>query len=269
MTKKLIVGGLILVACLWVAKRTHFCSYANTIIAKGREQLRQEIPRDLEIARVKNEIQRLDQDYQALLGPIAEKKAAVRRMQDNVDAARVNLSDRRAALLALTNAIEAKERLITFQNGQYSLDQAKVKLARGYADFKKLEVNLATQEKLLDAERQNLAATLEQLGKLVDQKRAFEIEVAQAEADEAVLQVQSIGSPLKTDDSRVADIASSLKEIRERQDAHRERILLQQTYGSKIGDAVPSAPTITDLHAIRNDLEGRASPSSKVAQAPQ
>jgi chromosome segregation ATPase len=266
MTKKLVVGGLILVACLFVAKKTNFCSYASTIIASGRDRLRSEIPRELEIARVRNEIQRLDRDYANLLGPIAEKKAAVRRLENEVSTAKASLEERREALKALTNAIDSKEKEIAYLGSNYNLGQAKVRLAKDFATFRKLEVNLDTQEKLLGAQRQNLAATIDQLGKLVDQKREFEIAQAELEANEEMLKATAILHPLKTDDSHVADIANSQKEIRQAQEVERERRALEQQYGSKIGDAQPPVVPVGDLSAIRDHLEGRTTPATKVAQ---
>jgi len=267
MCKKLVVGGLILVACLWVAKRTNFVSYAGTIIANGRDRLRQEIPRDLELARVRNEIKNLDRDYQALLGPIAERKVAVRRLEGEVSSAKANLTERREGLLALTSAVESKEKEIAYQGGNYNLAQAKVKLAQDFSLFRRMEVNLATQEKLLDAQRKNLSATLDQLGKLVNQKREFEITLAQLEAQEAVLAVDRCQSPLQTDEGRVADISNTLKEIQQAQEIEQAGRELQSQYGSKISDAQPPVPSVGDLSVIRDHLEGRVTtPATKVAQ---
>ena len=78
MTKKLVIAGIIVVAALWVAKKTHFMSYAATCIAHGKESVRQHIPRDLELARIRNEIKQLDRDYTDLFDPIAEKKVSVK-----------------------------------------------------------------------------------------------------------------------------------------------------------------------------------------------
>jgi chromosome segregation ATPase len=267
MTKKLIVGGLVLVACLWAVKKTHFMSYAGTIIASGRDSLRNQIPRELEIARVQNEIQRLDRDYQGLLGPIAEKKAAVRRLEKEIDVAKAKLSDRRESLLALTSAIDSKEKEIAYNGSAFTLAQAKVQLAKDFALFKKLEVNVTTQQKLLDAQRQNLNATIEQLGKLVDQKREFEIALAQIQADEEMLRVTQITTPLPTDEGRVADIANTLNQLRQAQDVERERRILEQQYGTKVGDAQPQVPPVGDLTAVRDYLEGHGTAANtKVAQ---
>jgi hypothetical protein len=266
MTKKLIVGGLILVACLWIAKKTNFCSYAGTIISSAKDRIRGEIPRELELARVKHEIQALDRDYQNLLGPIAEQKVEVRRLETEVTNGRANLSERREALLALTTAVENKETSISYHNSTYNLDQARVKMAKEFAEFKRIEVNLSTREKLLEAQRKNLSATLDQLGKLVTQKREFEIRLAQLEAEEALLQAQGTVTPLKTDDTRVADIENTLKQIERDQAVQIEKMKMQATFGTSTNDAPAQTPAVGNPGEIRSYLQGNTTKTEKVAQ---
>jgi chromosome segregation ATPase len=266
LTKRLIVGGLIVVACVWMARKTHVMSYATTLIAQGKDRMDQAIPRELEIARVKNEIQSLDRDYQALLGPIAEKKAAVRRLEKEIVVAKENLDGRGKALLALTDAVESKEKEIAYLGNNYTLSQAKVRLAKDYASFKKAKVNLETQQKLLDAESQNLSATIDQLQKLVEQKREFEIAIAKIEAEEAVLRAQGVSSPLKADDGRVADLSNSIKNLLHAQEVERERRLMALQFGENIGEAAGPVVDVGNLAAIRDDLQGKTNTTTKVAQ---
>jgi len=267
MTKKLVVAGIIVVACLWVAKKTQFISYAGTMIAQGKANLHRQIPIDLQLARVRNEIKQLDKDYQALLGPIAEKKVAVKNLETEVVTGKDNLAARREALVALTKSIQDKETLISYQGSNYNLDQARVKLAQDFTDFKKKEIHLATKEKLLNAERTNLTATFDQLDKLVSQKREFEIKLAELEAEVEMLRARSTTCPLPTDDGRVADIANSLKEIEQALKVQTTTIELQQHYGTKIGDAQPSVQPVTDLNTVLDHLQGKAAtPGAKVAQ---
>jgi len=266
MTKKLVIAGVILVGCLWVAKKTQFLSYAGTMIANGKAGLHKQIPIDLQLARVRNEIKQLDKDYQALLGPIAEKKVAVKTLETEVVTGKENLVARRDALMTLTKAIQEKETQINYLGSNYNLDQAKVKLAQDFADFKKKEIHLAIKEKFLDAERKNLTATLDQLDKLVTQKREFEIKLAELEAELELLRARGTSCPLQTDEGRVADISNSLKEIELALKIRAEEYNLQQHYGSKIGDAQPSVPPVTDLNAVMDHLQGKATPGAKVAQ---
>jgi len=268
MIKKLVIGSVIALACLWVAKKTHVASYASTAFAFGREHVRSQIPRELELARVQHEISQLDRDYQGLLGPIAEKMACIKKLEREIANARVNQQDQREALLSLTKAVEAKETPIVYNGNSISLDRAKVKLAREFATFKKLELNLVTKEKLLEAEVKNLAATRDQLDKLIGQKREFEIRLAQLEAEEATLKVASIQTPLYTDEGRVADINRTLERIAHSQSVEINKHVLQQQYGSKIGDAQPTTVVGTlDLDEIRSYLQGTTETGTKVSQS--
>jgi len=269
MFKKLAIVAVIGLACLWVAKKTHVGSYASTVFAAGKECVRGQIPRDLELARVQHEIQQLDRDYQGLLGPIAEKMAAVKRLEREIATAKANQQEQREELLALTNAVEAKESQVSYHGSTFTTSQAKVKLARDFATFKKLEAHLMSKEKLLDAEIKNLAAVRDQLDKLIGQKREFEIRLAQLEAEEATLKVARIQTPLQTDEGRVADIKRTLDRIEHGQSVEQNQHVLQQQYGSKIADApLPSEQVGTfDLNEIRGYLQGTPENAAKVVQS--
>jgi chromosome segregation ATPase len=268
MFKKITVGVVLALACRWVVRKTELVSYGSTLIARGKESVRKQIPRDLELARAQHEIQQLDRDYRGLLGPIAEKMAAVKRLEREISTAQDNLQLQRDHLLALTQAVETKQTQITCDGNTYSLDHAKVKLARDFATFKKLETHLASKEKLLDAETKNLTATRDQLDKLMTQKREFEIRVAQLDAEEAALKVARIKTPLQSDNGRVASIKKTLDRIEHGQTVEQYQHQLQQQYGTKIGDAQPSVSTTTlDLNEIRDYLEGRATSTAKSGQS--
>jgi hypothetical protein len=267
MFKKLVVVALAVMACVWVAKKTQVCSYASTLVAQGREHIRQQIPRELELARARNEIQNLDRDYQALFGPVAEQIATVKRHEREVTTAQVNLKEQRENLLALTRAVENNVSPVSFGGSDYTLPQAKVKLAREFASFKRQEAHLAAKEKQLEAERISLAATRSQLEALTNQKRDLEVRVEQLAAKEATLNVESVKAPLPTDNGRVAEIERTLKQIEESQEHEVELRAVQAQYGPRIGDAQPAVngqqPSPADLQEIREYLQGQTKTASK------
>src|SRR5215510_8524409 len=82
--KKLVVVGLLVLGGLFVLKKTNLCSYATTLWSNGRAALKKQIPRQFEIDRVRNEIERLDADVRALLTPIAEKQALIQRLERDI-----------------------------------------------------------------------------------------------------------------------------------------------------------------------------------------
>lgn len=267
MTKKLVIAGIALVACAFVAKKTHFCSYAHTMITQGREHVRQQIPRSFELADVSTQIKKLDRDYNNMLGPIAEKKASIKRLEREVAAGQASLAEQREALVALAKAVEAKESQISYQGLTFKLDRATKELSRGWTNYKKLEVTLKTKETLLDAEQQFVAASLDQLDKMVSQKREFETRLAQLQANESIIQASKVSSPVKSDEGRIAEIKNALDQIEQSQAIEKERRLLEQQFGPRIGDALPNVDsTPVDVNAILEHLTGRVSTTTKAAQ---
>jgi len=97
------------------------------------------------IERVRRDIARLDSDIQALLGPIAEKQVAARRLEAEIKTAQANHTQRREDLLALTKKVKAGEDLIRFQDEDYTLQEAKDRLTSDFAFYKDLDASLKSR----------------------------------------------------------------------------------------------------------------------------
>src|SRR6516225_154946 len=100
--KKILVVGVLILGGLWVCKKTNLCSYASTLWAKGQRAVKGQVPRQFELDRIRNEVEKLDNDVRAMLGPIAEKQAAVNRLERQLKTARVEHKRMRESLIALT-----------------------------------------------------------------------------------------------------------------------------------------------------------------------
>jgi len=256
MCKKLIVLGLVAVAGLWMLKKTNFTSYASTLWCNGAAHIHSQVPRDFEIDRVRHQISRLDDDVRNLLSPIAEKMANIKKLDRDVQTARANLKERRANLLALTQAVEAGDPATVVAGEEFTLGQAKSKLAREFATFKRGEAHLQSQEQLLDAQRKNLSVTHEQLSKMMEQKREFEVRLAQLEVQEEHLKLQRITTPIRVDENRIADIKATLDAIEQGQEVDRAKLDLLQQYAGKLTPRTPGNQPAPDVAAIRSYLEG-------------
>jgi septal ring factor EnvC (AmiA/AmiB activator) len=269
MTKKIIVAAVVLFVGFWVVKKTQVCSYACAIFSNGAESVRKQIPRDLELSRVKNEIAHMDRDYQKLLRVIAERMANSKRLTEEISVAEVNRKDLAEKLAALTTAIEDGETPISYKDSKYAtVAKAQARATRELNSLKQLDKTLASKKKMLEAEQRNLDALKDQLDKLVTQKREFEVRVAQLEAADAELQTITIKSPLKTDQGRVAEIKRTLDRIEHDILVDQNLAQLEDQYGSKIDGATPAAqpaPAI-NVQEIKDYLQGKSSTAAKVAQ---
>lgn len=232
-------------------------SYLSTLWSNTQQAVARQVPRGLEIDRVRLQISKLDGDVRGLLGPVAEKMALVKKLEREVGNAQENLKVQREAVVALTREIENGEAVVSVKGTEYTLNQAKTKLGRDFTNLKRGETALKTQEKLLDAHRKNLQFTKDQLNIILDQKREFEVQLAQLEANEAELTVLRQVTPLKVDESRIADIKATLDSIRESQEIETNKRHLEQQWAPILQGQQPTTgarPTTVDLNEVKTYL---------------
>jgi hypothetical protein len=262
--KKFLVIGLLVVGGLWVCKKTHLCSYASTLWNKGRQAVKGEIPRQFELDRIQNEIDKLDNDVRVMLGPIAEKQAALNRMQRDIEAKRVTHKDLRSAVLDLTQKVEAGGQ-VSWDGDTLSPREARARLARLFARFKAVDKNLKIREQVLTAQKRAIQLAKEQLSKIAEQKSLFEARLAQLRANEEHLNLESIATPLRFDEGRVADIKNTLDAVEQGQEVEREKRTLETQYGSRPRTAdEPECCPAVNTHEVRNFL-GATTTNEKVA----
>src|SRR5262245_51126898 len=67
MKRKLIITGLLLLGGLWLAKKTSLCSYASVMWAKVKADVKEQVPTQVELDRVRLEIASMDKDISNML----------------------------------------------------------------------------------------------------------------------------------------------------------------------------------------------------------
>ncbi len=252
--KKLIVLSLLVLGGLFVLKKTNVGSYACTLWNNGRAAIQKQVPRQFELDRVRQEIQKLDTDVRNMLDPIAAKQYAVAQLEQQIKNARVDLNTRRTALLQLTSKVEAGQQQISHQNDSLSHAEAKARLALDFARFKADDAHLKSREKLLAAQKKTLQLAHEQLTRIMQQKTEFEVRLAQLEAAEEDLNLKAITTPLRLDQTRVAEIKSTLDGVQKSQEIEAIKRSLEERYsGRPASQPTAAAPTV-DLNEVRTFL---------------
>lgn len=203
--KKIVTLVLMLAVGFWAAKKVSLFSYAGTLWTKVKTETKNQVPTRFELERVRHEIAQMDSDVSRLIRPIAEQMAAINQLKKDLKTARDNLADQKAGLLALTRDVESNAPVASQTGETYSPERLNQKLQRDFTSYKRLETNLKSQEKLLEAKESALSATRDQLTKLISKKREYEVRLAQLEADEETLQVVRLGTKLEIDDSRATE----------------------------------------------------------------
>jgi hypothetical protein len=230
MCKKAVVFGFLALGALLVYKKTPVGSYINTLVSNGQRTVKKMVPRQFEIDRVENEIEKLEGEVKALLGPIAEKQALADRLEREITTARANLKDRRERLLALTQKVESGSRSINLEGEEVPLGEAKARLAHDFGIFKRHDAHLKHQEKLLAAQRQNIRLSKEQLDKLSELQLDLRVHLEKVKAAEETLKVEEYQTPARFDRSLVANAKAILNAVEQAQEVERNRRLLEAEY---------------------------------------
>jgi chromosome segregation ATPase len=245
--KKILVIGLLVLAGLWLAKRTHVGSYVATAWSHVRHEANAQVPVKFELDRIRGEIDRMDNDIRGMVSPIAEHMASISKLKKDIDRTRTRLTDQKTNLLTMTTSLQKDE-------GAPNADRLRRRLQRDFNSYKQLQNTLTTQEKLLAAKEKSLDAAREQLNKLIALRDDFKVRLAQLEAEEENLQVARTGTDLQVDQSRATEIQAALDAVEHRQEVLRNEIKLLA--GELNNPSTPSHQTTVNLDEIRNYLQG-------------
>ena len=248
----LIVGG-----GLFLAKKTSFLSYAGTLWGQVKSETKKQIPTRFEIERARHELAQLDTDIGAMIRPIAEYKAAIALLQKDIAKTQVALDEQKPIILTMAKDLESNPSVVLYQGEEFQAERVRHKLQRDFDSYQRMEKNLGSQKKLLEAKETSLRAAQEQLAKVIAKKKEFELRLAQLEADEETLQIARLGSKLQIDDSRATQIEAALSDIEHRHTVQRTEIELKTS--TFANDVIPVGPRErtrgVDAASIRQYLE--------------
>ena len=253
--KKLLVTVLLVGACVYFVKKSSFGSYASTVWSQVKTETKNAVPTRFEIDRARHEIANLDDDIAGMVRPIAEYKATIVGLKKDIGQFEKALAGQKATLLTMTKDLEGNPTVLVYAGEEYGADRVRAKLAKDFESYQRLETNLKSQRKLLEAKEKSLQATQEQLAKVIAKKREYEVRLAQLEADEETLQIARIGSKLQIDTSRTTQIEAALGDIEHRHNVQRAEVELKT--GTFANDAIPvqERQETRDVHSIRAYLE--------------
>lgn len=236
--KKLLVLGLVVLAGLWVVRKTSVLSYAGTFWSHVRHEAKAQVPTQFELDRIRHEIAQMDGDIRGMVSPIAEHMAAVSRLRRDIQTTRNNLADQKERLLSMTGLLEKGGDRVSWRGESVPTERLRQQMQRDFSNYKLLQAQLATQEKLLVAKDRALEGTREQLNKLIAKKRDYEVRLARLEAEEQILTVARTGTSLEVDESRATEIQAALDNIEHRQEVEKNKLTIL-TNGDALTDHTP------------------------------
>jgi len=241
MIKKVAIVALGVVAAMTALSFTRMGSYCGTAKDKLCGWANKQIPVELEIDRLRHEVGQLIPDMRKNRSVVAQEIVAVDNLRNDIATTRTNLENQRAGMLKLSKDLETETEFI-YNGSKYSKAEVAAKLDRDLASFKRVETELKAKEKLLDAKQQALDTAKTQLDAMMDQKRDLEVQIAQLEAELKSVRLLQTRSKFQLDDSRLADVKRSVKELQDRLRAERIETEMEGKFADTVGTTADKQP---------------------------
>jgi len=260
----LVAAGLL--ALVVVAKTTHVSGYLSTLCSQAATAAKDQVPVTFDIERIRHEIASLDQDLDRMYNPVGQLAVGVKRLEEEVTAKEKTLAEQKKTLLEATNAVESGKKTLFYGNPPkaYSVALVKLKVAEDFKAYRQLEKYVDARKKELTAKEGALAGAQQQLQSFRSKKEEFKVLLAQLEAEHAANQVAAVGTDIKLDTTRAAQIAHDLDELKDKIAAQSLALQMKQGSDAVVGirlDQPQQGPDV-DLGAIKAHLEGNAKVTS-------
>jgi chromosome segregation ATPase len=234
MMKKIGIASVVVLAGLILVTTTSLGSYAKLAIKKAKEGVKSQVPPEVEIERIRDEISQLGPDMNKHLNALAQEMVQIERLREDVKQTRANLDVQKKYILQMREDLKNKSEteFIDYGGNRYTAAKVKTKLSRDWESYKQGEASLKAKEDLLEAKEQSLASAREQITAMKVRKEQLEVQVAQLEAELKNLRLTEARGCVKFDDSRLAHIESSMSEIRDRVNVAKRTAELSAEYQS-------------------------------------
>lgn len=264
MLKKLILvavcGGLAVVAL----RGTRMYSYARQGVEDASEWAAEKVPPEKEIKRLRGEVKQLDSDVLRVAGHLAKENVEVRDLRQTVAEMRTKQSDQKEVLKARGTAIKNATETVAFGDRKLPIAQAKAELEDSVNRFGTNQKTLAALEQTLASRERTRESLEKQLDTLKNQKKELSGAIDGLEAEINLLKLQQMESKYQCDDSRLAGIKESIRDMRKRIDIKREQLKLAPAVHE---DRPAAATSNRSVDEILSGLGGEAKPAVGAATA--
>ncbi|HUG18838.1 MAG TPA: hypothetical protein VMM56_07650 [Planctomycetaceae bacterium] len=236
MIKKALLGvGLALLIPILIFGRDAG-SYVKTAGESVRKAVKNEVPPEFEVQRIKDMVDHLAPEIRQCMHVIAEQQVDIEHLNEQIVARADGLADQEKILLSMTHDVDSGVKNITYANHSYTNEEVQRDLAYRFEKFKVAKEALERDRKILKARDKALKSNQKKLDEMLTQKQDLEVKVAELDARLQSIQAQSTISELNFDDSKLAQTKQAIRDLNKTLDV-RERMLDVE---SKFVDLIPT-----------------------------
>jgi chromosome segregation ATPase len=228
MLKKLFVIGIVGLVGAYIVTETKAGSRIRDWVSRQCSKLEKKNTPDEELGRIKKEVKLLDGDIEKVKGDLAEANVSVRDLRADVERLRSEHKEADALARKHGDVMKAASNSDRIQWGGTTLAfaDAKEKWAREVGTANRIKQQLASAETSLANQEKTRDLIEQQFHEMRRQKDELTQAVADMEAELKLAKIEQMRSKYQNDGTRMAEIKSSLTELRKRINVQREKLII-------------------------------------------
>jgi hypothetical protein len=228
MLKKLFVIGIVGLVGAYIVTETKAGSRFRDWVSRQCSKLEKKTTPDEELNRIKKEVKLLDGDIEKVKGDLAEANVTVRDLRTDVERLRSEHKEADALARKHGDVMKAASNSDRIQWGGTNLAfaDAKEKWAREVGSANRIKQQLAAAETSLANQEKTRDLIEQQFHEMRRQKDELTQAVADMEAELKLAKIEQMRSKYQNDGTRMAEIKTSLAELRKRINVQREKLVI-------------------------------------------
>ena len=224
MLKKAVCGTAVAATLGSLVFGPDIISYARTSASSVRDAVKSEVPVEFEIARAREMIENLVPSIGNCMRAIAQQEVDIEHRQEEIARKQTELQKQEEGMLARKAELETGAESFKIQGRTYTADQLRRDLKQRLDRCKVLKSTIGTEQQIVDAREEALAANHEKLDGMIVAKRDLEVQIEQLEARLQAVQAAETVTTLEIDNSELARAKKLIRSLNKQLDV-RENML--------------------------------------------
>jgi chromosome segregation ATPase len=232
MCRKVLVAAVAVVVGLFLVKKTELGSLMHVWWKDARANLERQVPPEVQIKQLKNEIAQIDKDIQKNLGRLAKQEADYEALEKQVATLRGRQEERKTNIRTMIGKLrdEGTQR-VSFNGRDYRRSELARKLDSTVSLLESKKEQLKGMENLLQSKKRTLEVSRQRIDEIYNQKEDLTTLVAKLETQVEVLKLKQTESAVQLDDSHLGRCKDLISRIERRLAEEEKLIALQNEYG--------------------------------------
>jgi chromosome segregation ATPase len=213
MFKKLGVTALVIVAALFVLHKLDLDSYLKLAWKRTKADIKQQIPPEVKLDRLRDEIAKLGPEERKARSVIASEMVEVKKLRNQVAETKGNLEKRETALKDLRSELDKGTAFVTLDNQKIPREKIEASIARQWESFKTAKEALKSQEELLKSREEALDVAKAKLDAMQEKRKEMEAKVEKMDVELRKLRLAQTQHDVQIDGSQLEKVTQLFDEI--------------------------------------------------------